>query len=1225
MTPNTQSSHSPSCHTPTANRRARVFQRRALTSSTQTICEIQNNADLIQDYQQVLQPPLANALQDTYVSVLNPNAALGSAAELITLNNKNQPVHILRDLSSNSGWNIETITLSGAPSSTPQQLLGFYDNSASGNLYCFSLYGKEADYTVCASYNQLNISPVPGWAALDLSSGSVGAAMAQMSSISLYTDQSGNSYLYGMSQSFTASALPTFLIVAIPATSGTPNTDDWSVIPYNISSGDEKAIFRLLPGYSGNPFTFAIFNGDSASFQGAEIDTTEGTLDLLGEANTFTLGLGTLTPDHVVPVPSSTGEQGVLVVGNDEQLYLLSGYEKSSTFQETCLSGTSGQPNGILEIACGSINSADNPSYVAFALDSTNSNLWILREDTDNSGAVTFSDWVQLGDAVDYIACPREMVEVGQVFMYSETNAVVSMMQQNASTFIWKSGTVMTPSATSDTPAEASTYSSQFTLLGSTGNALPNTMVQVSADQHCTVILNGISYQLDSNNSVEVSSSSTGRINISIEATALSSPQIVFADTSGNSLGDFTADTLTQQRLAGQDSSFEVSGSTLISAGLVSKGTKKGTADSHAKNIKSMGQASVTLSSSDKSLPDGTVIAPAWSCDFSEPANPIFRELSDEEVGALLEKSKSATAQDFGDVCHWFSKEYKKLKTVTVDAVKKGETDVTIVLNDVKYVLDDAEQVAGVIGTYLVKIAEDVGILPKALAWLQLLLDWKDIVNTQKVLSYLSDQTFTNSVDFLKNQAPAYINEAFSTAQTTIEDTFASLQSNIGDTTLGDLVTPKKEGSTYPTSSEIQSAYSNCSMLADYIFDKIVNAIDNGLIKLDFTDLTDDGTTSSFQNFLSSVESATGNSTVTQAAAQLETWLTGVAKENPADWVLSDLLTASEDLLLGVVDVSEDLVNDVVSFAPKSIQSFQKKVSESIEIPLLSGLYSKLTDGETMTFSNLCNLAFAVQITRVNLQYTGSASIFSSSQVKTITSTPISWSGLPPAGGGISAKLSAAKIDSTTLQALAAAGVMGSVLYFFMDTMADYINIEIQAGDSPPAEERGLTSLSALMILNDSAIFSVTSPMNILNGSQAPTSLDVFVCFTWGSNLIRIVLDIASTLSPPTNSLVRFYAQYGPWVGFGFGCLNSLFAVFAAVSAGTGIDDPYDDSSDWGPWWTAGSLFAAPFALCDQVLVFDLIEPEYQLPAFLGCNGIGDIGSFVANYVSYLDPPKKVS
>src|SRR5262249_34135347 len=155
-------------------------------------------------------------------------------------------------------------------------------------------------------------------------------------------------------------------------------------------------------------------------------------------------------------------------------------------------------------------------------------------------------------------------------------------------------------------------------------------------------------------------------------------------------------------RLAGNDPTFSVTGSSLQQAGLMSKTISNSDADSIASSIRSLAQTMLAMrqGGSSGTADFSAVELRRFTMDFSTPGRPRVLQMSPEDAPTLVQRAAAGEgvfaswfSDAFGDVKHYFSNAIGDLESITLDVGQEIQTIVMDVEKNVQsFVLTTVDQ-----------------------------------------------------------------------------------------------------------------------------------------------------------------------------------------------------------------------------------------------------------------------------------------------------------------------------------------------------------------------------------------------------------------------------------------------------------------------------------------------------------------------------------------------------
>ncbi len=1243
------------------------------------VANIQIGVNLIDDYLYLEESPVQQDLSGRFITVHNPSSK-SSTSELLTVNGEGQLVHFMADPASNSGWDTTVVTKCAPPaygkatSDTISRLAAFYDGSSILNVLAY--YPTGTTGVSCATWMQRSTDGA--WTvATGIMSGTTQDALAETYQTDVYVDVNGNGYFYGVSGLVGGGA---FFIATYNADKNAIDViysyplSDFPPAPDGLA---KQAAFRMAPSSSDEDVTILWVNtpangGDTAIYyQGATITIGRAqTTFAWSNGNTlqpseFQPNLGTLSVSDIVCLPGDFGADALLLRDGEDGLWLVQGYNAGAPTM-TALSGDAAtQPVGALSVAAGYDSTG---AMTLFAIESGGTdNLWYAQQ-VSPTATLDPTGWVNLGGEHFAIGSPPSMVAGPELFSaeFGASGPTVYHMDRSLSNPVWSTRKVAAPLPTSGPPTNIASYTMELTTLDTYGNIVPSTGLQVTTDQAATVIWNLVAYHVGPNTPIPVQTDANGQASVQLQCDSLKPPVVTFSATVGQSIvsrwcqGDVVEVKTNEEALPPLSDSVAptlqtVDGQTLIETSLFNpSGYSESQAQTAAANTAQAINATGSWMSGNPGDPsaqgmiDTTKIkTPHWQLDFTHPEGPHFRVLSLEEAREIVRRSRDGSTPPllggslgsvFGDVAHFFKKEWAMLHSFSSSL----ENDVLTVTLEAEegtqsFVISTVKEAGAALETVFAKIkqiAGDIyGVIAEVVAWLKMLFEWDDILNTQKAINACVTQTILNIEASVKNNdAQAAVNKWISELKADIAGYFAQLEDVFDSQTsynsyanaagqpstsalLGARGFSAAKGLSYTTNilaaTPTQNAHRQHASKCNYVYSKTKTHYANSTstAALVGAPAADSGVQPIIDAVLNNICGDAFNNAVATINTQLQT-----LGSNPGaifDMIIIDILTAAQAAIDVILDGMEAVLDAVIQVATDAtvgvFEALDAFLQTPITIPVVSWLWTNVIDPkQPFNMLNLISLIGAVITTILYkvLQIDGGNPPFSSDVSGEITGN-LPWPALP---GSTPAE---AALSSTALAGAGLADASGMMPLRGMPPMEPVPPMGgapghgTPWGSAPPAWSTPLAYVGAgLMFLNglvaaetdlyayDNAVIQEETkappPPNpafqfwsvvslvfgvMIAGSGAPykaiydepkTGTDGVTIAYWGSNIVRLVVDIIFTLCGPQMCKVEGCPTWGPQCKTALGCLSLALAVTTAVVSKV--------ENNYSPWATANMV-----------------------------------------------------
>jgi hypothetical protein len=1223
--------------------------------------DIQNikiGVNLIDDYLLTQEAPVANGLtRDLFTVVQNP-ASENPVSELLTIDGDGYPVHFYPDSTSQSGWT--TVKLGATkPKNTGawNRIVGFYHQGVLNALCYYPHVDATGTSGSSAVWRQ---SSEPGtWTAAKLSS-SAQNWLGYTFQTDQYVDADGNGYLYGITGNVSPHSF--FVMTYVTVEDSGQLSSRWQPIaemyPTMFSpaiSDPDTAAFRLTqgPGSTGS-ITLLWVDDNNISHQDGTITWTEqnggktASLALTGTSSTFSPNVGTLTADNLFGIPGDLGSGHLLIVDGTSKLYLVSNLYASNPTM-TALTGTSGQPGSATAVAVGV--DASN-TVTIFAIEPGSNYLWYLQQSSTSS--LSFGTWVQLGGTLYALNCPAYMRAGPELFSaglgtdpQSGGGApAVYHTGQNLSdagdgTYIWTTHKVSAPPAPSNTtPVRTATYSMELQGYDSGQNPVGNGTVTVTADQPLTVIWNGFAYHIGPSTPLEVQLDASAQATVFYEAVGLKPPVVTFTayDTNSAVTGsrwcrgdvvefiqslDGTPLPTLSDSVAPQMQS--VTGADLINNGLTGGDySNSGPANTAAQAINATGQYMVQNAqdtSGQGAIDTSRVKIPHWQIDFSHPDGPRFRVLSDEEARDFLAglprpgdvEALGSFGSVFGDVAHFFKHEFDQLEKFTA-TMENGV--LSIVFNDLApFAIATIKQAGAGLETIFAKIkqiADEIyTVIQEVIAWLKMLFDWDDILNTHTAIKYVINQTLFTNMETAITDAETDLSKWFSSLNADITSAFEDLESHFdSSTSFNDMANGAQSAAPIlaaasgnalagtTTQNTQQQHASKCNYVQSRSTASLGNVGSSAIAAL----ATDPQGSDPTQSIIQAIQTNIMGQQYNQGSQNLLNVINETVA-NPSgffDFVVLTFLEAAQDLTLFVVGVLEAVLEAILELVEDALSGLNTMLNASIEIPVITWLWQHvITDGDPFTILDLFCLTLAVPTTilyKILFGGSNASPPFTSSTLNELTTNGLPWPTIPTvsdAGVTWSTPLGYTPPSKDVTMPL---GIIAGLSYFVSgcaEADSDYYAATDQADEA--------TAVSIFTIILSAYQNGATAPYAIFAKPWADwTDAERWTLSSWFSGNFQLCCDTAFVALSSTHTLTKFVDGVGPVGDTAMGICEEAVGVVACI---------YQSKSDSGytPWDCSASVIAP----IDEGLKFLLDCGDDAVIFLQGCDIVLGIGTMV--------------
>jgi hypothetical protein len=687
---------------------------------------------------------------------------------------------------------------------------------------------------------------------------------------------------------------------------------------------------------------------------------------------------------------------------------------------------------------------AAQPLFLQVYIVDTSDHLWVLRQTAGSPTAPWYAPF-PLGNTLSRTFTPIIGTNQNAAMFGIDGTGSLWSLSQSPTTTAWTAAAIQQPALPSQ-PAHVSTYRATVTATDANGSPLPNLAVSVTSSDACSVWVGNVAYNLTPPAAISVTTNAVGQLSVVTPATGLSTPTLTF---NCNGLSKPVSSAPAQQvqtYLSGTGTLNNLpafSGPALLAAtdaqgNSLAPGLAAENADQVATGIVET-FALVPPTGAPTGHPSQAPAHAGWQMDFSHPDAPTFRYLTADELAAL---KIGITAGLWGDIGNFFGDIWNGIKQGAVAVgnffVDTAQATVNFTLSILNvgtqvfafavHTVDDAVNVVHSIFVYIGAAVDRV------VEWLRALFDWNDMLNTQAVLRhYLLNAT--TYLDQLIAQASAIGTDFFSSLQTQIRNDATKLSAMLGSaTTLSNIGQAQSSG--VKATASAQPATNPASLWSSpqhsWVYEK-AEQFSSGQVGLE--PASSSTLSSPFQALAGAFK---------EAAPQLQTAL------EAAGAVFKDLLTDPSQLKqVGIPLMLTELSNiagasltfadgifqfllDLIEAALTSINSF---LTQHVDIPLLSTIYSDVSGGQQLDVAGLIALIVAVPLTIGYKLVNGNNAPFTAEQVSQILSTT-------PASTSSASLTGIADPSTQTAFQFLSAGIQG--IWAIFDTCLDALPDETE-------------------------------------------------------------------------------------------------------------------------------------------------------------------------------------
>jgi hypothetical protein len=773
-------------------------------------------------------------------------------------------------------------------------------------------------------------------------------------------------------------------------------------------------------------------------------------------------------------------------------------------------------------------------------------------------------------------------------------------MDRSLSNPVWSTRKVAAPVATSDDPTNIASYTMELTAQDSYGNAVANAWLSVVTDQAATLIWNLVAYHVGPNTPTPIQVDCSGQASVLLQCDSLKPPVVTFtcSNKDGPTVsrwcqGDVVEVKTEENALPPLSDSVAptlqtVDGQTLLDKklfstnGYDSQSDALKAANNTATAINSAGQW-MTNNRNDPSgsglLDTSAITTPHWQIDFAHPDGPRFRELTLEEARAIIQRSRDGSAPPllggalgkvFGDVAHFFKKEWEKLHQVTASL----ESDVLTITLDAEegtqsFVIQTVKEAGAALETVFAKIkqiAEDIyNVIAEVIAWLRTLFDWQDILNTQKAFKACINTTLTNIQTTVENNdATEAVNKWIGKFKSEVDGYFQGAENVFAAGTsynayantaaggspsllLGDASNGNFLAAT-PTNNAHQQHASKCN----YVMSRSKNHF-NTSSPISSVSLAALGGSDPCQSITEAIADNLSGSTFTSGFDDINTLLQTLGSNPGAifDLIILDFIKAAQSLTDFAIDGIEAVIDAVIQVATDlttdAFNVIDTILNTEIDIPVISWLWTNVIDkGQPFTFLDVLSLIFAVLATILYkvLDIDGGNAPFPEDVSQDITNN-LPWPNIPGSvseGASLTATTEPASWQKPLAITAAIAMFCNGVTAMYIDTAA----YENAVADNADAAQPNPFFYSLIGCCFRTLVFGGAAPYKAFSSSPMTVANALTIAY-WGSNGFRLLVDFIYSVVGTAKGNVECLPTYGPIGKCAAGCVSLALAIAASV------------------------------------------------------------------------------
>ena len=356
---------------------------------------------------------------------------------------------------------------------------------------------------------------------------------------------------------------------------------------------------------------------------------------------------------------------------------------------------------------------------------------------------------------------------------------------------------------------------------------------------------------------------------------------------------------------------------------------------------------------------DGTfdasgIVAKHWSLDFTAPDGPRFRMLSEDEAHALRENAKALGSSGiFGDTCHFFKNAWHELENFSVSI----EANVlNVYFNGQNWLIQSAKQAGDALETVFTRIMQGLKdldeILENVLAWLKMLFNWPDILNTRNVLKAAINSTLSNLGNSMSGaeqesnqwytQLKQKVTNAFDQLDVFADQSFNAFANAVDAPPPSTPLGQSSSGNVLAGTNQKQ-AYKLHSSQCNFAHRLAISAYaKNAVTTLSAPDVSDGSV--SMDSIVNAYNKDIDQDTFSTKAATLQACFNNPSKF--FDTGIADFCeNGAQDLVTYVLEAADDIVDAAIKDIASASEAFKSVINASIHVPVLSWIYKNEITG----------------------------------------------------------------------------------------------------------------------------------------------------------------------------------------------------------------------------------------------------------------------------------------
>lgn len=883
----------------------------------------------------------------------------------------------------------------------------------------------------------------------------------------------------------------------------------------------------------------------------------------------------------LVPFPAATKGAYTCVLDTSGQLWFVNAYNpKEPTFVQ--LSGSAvGSPIGTIKsaVVITSEQSGTEGSMASarvFACDE-NDSLWILRV-TINDINFTWAQWHPLGDTCSFLSNGPTGSPCSDLFMLDEGQEV-AVLSEDMVNQVWNELVMLKPQGTNTDAEYVSRYRCEITLTDQNGSPVPDLPIAVTADEAVGIWVGINLYNVGVTVPAQLSTDQFGRLTFAFFAGDLHTPTFSFAGDGLVNPPTLYAAQEVNHYLSGDASAlpsqprFDAGGTTLSGAVM---------------QVAPDWESNATTNFIQTGVPQGNVAGVAQAITQVYTI-PLTANAPAGQWAPAATLSMSLGSSDFWhdlctaahDIDHAIRKAALKVSSVVVDIENKLVQFTMELANGLSQVMNlvinTAKDIVSAVKSAFRYIERGVD---DAIHWLKSLFRWSDIINTKLVLEAGFAGILGKLADNFNPTSPNYVGTTFDgfwTSDVIGELTVYLDRAKQQFAPTANLSTITDSGSTFPPGGSpaasdglhptgLQSAHSAHGAHTNYVHDHVTSYTGSGGT---IPDTGEDG--SQLQSFYSAITNNLANGSAPDPVATargLNSSNLFSSPQNFANTAVYDIINALETAAKGVLVAVKDVIDELIKIVGDAIAAFQSLATKTIDIPVISWIYTKVSGGAALSLLDLSSLLFAVPTTllyKLTFGIKGATAPFSAADVTSMQQN-FSLANFPwPSFLGGNSEVSATR----QLEAITMPSALGEVIMLigFMYAINDAASDQVAWSAKPGDEEATAKFLSIAGIAGSVILQFLGGPYPTF--PQVKDKAQSLTVALWTCNFLPVIVNIVFASFDPTHKVTEFNSNYGPYVCLAMGII--LFSVGVA----TGVEQILDPNKQYNAYYYVPNFIAA--------------------------------------------------